>query len=274
MRRRALFIALGVGLAAGGAALAQGQSNQDAYQLPEPSVSSAQVLRLPRDSSCVHITRATVRFLPPPGAVFGVLRVTAHGREVVRLTGVPRAASATIRLTGSRTTVRVSGTHAGRPGGQRDARLPPLRARRVEAEAEAHHADADPGRRRRRRLELGEALQQRDGAAEHVSLVAGELGVDRLGEPADAPAAVVGQRPAPARLSRAGRLSAHNHAIVTGRSFFPQLIDAPFRAGLHAAFTFAIVACLVAAVASLLRGGKYEHQEAHDAHPVARPIRV
>ena len=64
MRRRALFIALGVGLAAGGAALAQGQSNQDAYQLPEPSVSSAQVLRLPRDSSCVHITRATVRFLP------------------------------------------------------------------------------------------------------------------------------------------------------------------------------------------------------------------
>ena len=65
--RRALLITLGVGLAAGGAALAQGQSNQDAYQLPEPSVSSAQVLRLPRDSSCVHITRATVRFLPPPG---------------------------------------------------------------------------------------------------------------------------------------------------------------------------------------------------------------
>jgi hypothetical protein len=113
VRRRALFIALGAGLAAGGAALAQGQSNQDAYQLPEPSVSSAQVLRLPRDSSCVHITRATVRFLPPPGAVFGVLRVTAHGREVVRLTGVPRAASATIRLTGSRTTVRASGSTLG-----------------------------------------------------------------------------------------------------------------------------------------------------------------
>ena len=72
MRRRALFIALGVGLAAGGAALAQGQSNQDAYQLPEPSVSSAQVLRLPRDSSCVHITRATVRFLPPPVEIEGM----------------------------------------------------------------------------------------------------------------------------------------------------------------------------------------------------------
>ena len=56
-------------------------------------------------------------------------------------------------------------------------------------------------------------------------------------------------------------LSAHDHAIVAGRSFFPQLIDGPFRAGLHAAFLFAIVACLVAAVASLLRGGKYEHKE-------------
>jgi len=31
----------------------------------------------------------------------------------VRLTGVPRAASATIRLTGSRTTVRVSGSTLG-----------------------------------------------------------------------------------------------------------------------------------------------------------------
>jgi hypothetical protein len=61
----------------------------------------------------VHITRATVRFLPPPGAVFGVLRVTAHGREVARMTGVPRAASATIPLSGRRTTVRVAGTTLG-----------------------------------------------------------------------------------------------------------------------------------------------------------------
>ena len=113
MRRRALLITLGLGLAAGGTALAQGQSNQDAYQLPEPNVSSSQVLRLPRDSSCVHITRATVRFLPPPGAVFGVLRVTADGAEVARMTGVPRAASATIRLIGRRTEVRVSGTTLG-----------------------------------------------------------------------------------------------------------------------------------------------------------------
>jgi MFS family permease len=50
-------------------------------------------------------------------------------------------------------------------------------------------------------------------------------------------------------------LSAHQHALVVGRSFFPQLISAPFRSGLHEAFAFAIVACLVAAAASWFRGG-------------------
>ena len=57
-------------------------------------------------------------------------------------------------------------------------------------------------------------------------------------------------------------LPAHSQAILTGRSFFPQLISAPFRSGLHAAFAFAIIACLIAAAASLMRGGKYEHQSA------------
>ena len=58
------------------------------------------------------------------------------------------------------------------------------------------------------------------------------------------------------------KLSAHNHAILTGRSFFPHLISVPFRSGLHTAFTFAIIACLVAAVASALRGGVYRHEDA------------
>jgi hypothetical protein len=40
------------------------------------------------------------------------------------------------------------------------------------------------------------------------------------------------------------------------------LIEGPFRDGLHAAFAFAILACLVAAGASLLRGGTYRHGEA------------
>ena len=56
-------------------------------------------------------------------------------------------------------------------------------------------------------------------------------------------------------------LSAGNQATLTGRSFFPNLISAPFRSGLHEAFVFAIVACLIAAAASLMRGGKYHHSE-------------
>ncbi|HET9719391.1 MAG TPA: MFS transporter [Solirubrobacteraceae bacterium] len=56
-------------------------------------------------------------------------------------------------------------------------------------------------------------------------------------------------------------LSAHNQAVLTGRSFFPQLISGPFRSGLHLAFAFAIVACLVAAAASLMRGGMYRYGE-------------
>jgi MFS family permease len=54
-------------------------------------------------------------------------------------------------------------------------------------------------------------------------------------------------------------LSPHAQAALTGRSFFPHLISAPFRSGLHATFVFAILACLVAAAASGLRGGRYQH---------------
>ncbi len=51
-------------------------------------------------------------------------------------------------------------------------------------------------------------------------------------------------------------LTAHQRALLTGPAFFPHLISAPFRDGLHAAFAFAITACLVAAGASLMRGGR------------------
>jgi hypothetical protein len=57
-------------------------------------------------------------------------------------------------------------------------------------------------------------------------------------------------------------LSAHNYATLVGRSFFPHLISAPFRAGLRETFAFAIIACLIAAGASLMRGGQY-----HDGDP-------
>jgi len=62
-------------------------------------------------------------------------------------------------------------------------------------------------------------------------------------------------------------LPAHAHAALTGQAFFPRLIAGPFSDGLDTAFTFAIVACLIAA-ASLLRGGQYHHAE----EPAQAPI--
>jgi MFS family permease len=53
-------------------------------------------------------------------------------------------------------------------------------------------------------------------------------------------------------------LGAANRAALEGRTLFPHLISAPFRSGLHETFAFAIGACLIAAGASLLRGGRPE----------------
>ncbi len=60
-------------------------------------------------------------------------------------------------------------------------------------------------------------------------------------------------------------------AVLTGRGFFPSLIAGPFASGLHAAFDFAIVACLAAAAASWLRGGRYVHGQdtGEETSPVA-----
>ena len=71
-------------------------------------------------------------------------------------------------------------------------------------------------------------------------------------------------------------LPAHTQAVITGRSFFPQLISGPFKTGLHEAFIFAIVACLIAAVASLMRGGIYHHDDTEEQHadPVVRTVGV
>ncbi len=59
-----------------------------------------------------------------------------------------------------------------------------------------------------------------------------------------------------------GSLPPTQAQALTGRSFFPHLISGPFHTALVYAFVFAIVACLVAAVASLLRGSKYHYAEA------------
>ncbi|MFB7557250.1 hypothetical protein [Streptomyces brevispora] len=57
------------------------------------------------------------------------------------------------------------------------------------------------------------------------------------------------------------RLPISHADYLTGRAFFPKLISEPFEQGLSVAFDFAIAACLVAAVVSLLRGGRYVHGE-------------
>jgi MFS family permease len=65
-------------------------------------------------------------------------------------------------------------------------------------------------------------------------------------------------------LSHMAPANAH---YITGRSFFPRLISAPFGRGLDLAFDFAATACALGAVVSLLRGGKYVHAETSDAEP-------
>jgi MFS family permease len=73
-------------------------------------------------------------------------------------------------------------------------------------------------------------------------------------------AALLGYNPIQMLLgSTLTHLPASHVAYLTGHSFFPSLISAPFHSGLQVAFDFSIAACLIAAVASLLRGKKYVH---------------
>jgi len=64
------------------------------------------------------------------------------------------------------------------------------------------------------------------------------------------------------------KLPASHAAYLNGHSFFPSLIAGPFQQGLDVAFDFAIVCCLIAAVASLLRGKHYVH-DLHSASATA-----
>ena len=74
-------------------------------------------------------------------------------------------------------------------------------------------------------------------------------------------AALLGYNPVQALLGHALHgLPASHVAYLTGRTFFPSLISGPFQHGLAVAFDFAIAACLIAALASLLRGGRYVHE--------------
>jgi MFS family permease len=56
-------------------------------------------------------------------------------------------------------------------------------------------------------------------------------------------------------------LPAANAATLTGNTFFPNLISAPFKQGLSITFIISIIAYIIAAAASWLRGGRYVHGE-------------
>ncbi len=54
-------------------------------------------------------------------------------------------------------------------------------------------------------------------------------------------------------------LTPANQTLVLSKGFFPNLISNPFMVGLHAVFYLSAAMCLVAAIASLLRGQRYIH---------------
>ncbi len=89
-------------------------------------------------------------------------------------------------------------------------------------------------------------------------------------------AAFLGYNPVHELLGPTGvlaHLPAAQAAVLTGRQFFPELITGPFHHGLVIVFSTAIVILVIAAGASLLRGGRYVHDEdaaaAHGTPPGA-----
>ncbi len=67
-------------------------------------------------------------------------------------------------------------------------------------------------------------------------------------------------------------LPAANQAHLLGRSFFPNLISPPFLLGLHNAFYLSAAICLIAAMASLLRGKRYIHGQPTDASATVEDV--
>ncbi|MDE3031453.1 MAG: MFS transporter [Acidobacteriota bacterium] len=74
--------------------------------------------------------------------------------------------------------------------------------------------------------------------------------------------------------STLAQLSSAQRATLLGHSFFPTLIGSSFRAGLHAALDFAIVASLLAAAASWVRGAKEDEPAARVTHDAVDTVDV
>jgi MFS family permease len=77
-------------------------------------------------------------------------------------------------------------------------------------------------------------------------------------------AAFLGYNPVHELLAPTGALAQLSPAqvnVLTGRRFFPELMSAPFHHGLVIVFGMAMAVLVIAAGASLLRGGRYVHEE-------------
>jgi MFS family permease len=86
-------------------------------------------------------------------------------------------------------------------------------------------------------------------------------------------AAVLGVNPVQHLLALSGVLSslpAASRQVLTGQTFFPQLISGPFHQGLSVVFAVAIALAVLAALASLLRGGRNTQPAAQSEPP--RPV--
>ncbi len=87
-------------------------------------------------------------------------------------------------------------------------------------------------------------------------------------------AAFLGVNPMEYLLTPSGvlaKLPVANQQTITGKTFFPNLISQPFHHGLIIVFTLSAVLSLLAAVASLARGGRYLHSSA-TAPAIAKEI--
>jgi MFS family permease len=77
-------------------------------------------------------------------------------------------------------------------------------------------------------------------------------------------AAFLGYNPVHQLLAPTGvlaHLSSAQVGVLTGKQFFPQLISGPFHHGLVIVFSMAMALLVIAAAASLLRGGRYVHED-------------
>jgi MFS family permease len=85
-------------------------------------------------------------------------------------------------------------------------------------------------------------------------------------------AAFLGYNPIKELLGPTGvlhHLSAQHVAVLTGRTFFPELISQPFHHGLVIVFSMAIAVLVIAAGASALRGGRFVHEDGAEAAALA-----